>query len=161
MSTKEVTAVAIKFFAFWLLIYTVAQIPNLVVGLNNIHSYSEQQISPTNYALLIAVSLFIGIFTSFLLFKVSNSILKSMPDSSEEVNINLSQGFLLQLGGVYFIVSAISSLINISHIYIQEHVEPSSYLVLGTTIFRLLVGIIMLMDSKRWIYVLNKIGGRV
>jgi len=161
MNTKEVSAIAIKFFAFWLLIYTVAQIPSLLIGINNLHSYSQQDISPTNYSLLIVVSLFIGLLASFLLFRVSNSILNSIPVNSEEEKINVSQGFLLQLGGVYFIVTAISSLVNISRIYVQEHVETSSYIVLATIIFRLLVGISMLMSSKRWVYMLNKIRGRI
>jgi hypothetical protein len=160
MNTKEITAVGIKFFAFWLLINTVSQVPKLVISFSTLSRIAEQEISQTNFISLMFISIFIGFISFYLLWKSSNSILNSIPSISEKESSKDSHAFLIQLGGVYFIISSVSAIMRSLPTYFYENVELTTYLFLVSLVFEFIIGLTMLINSKGWVFLINRFRGR-
>ncbi len=161
MNTKEVTAIAIKFFAIWLLVQVILQVPSLLLVFNNIEGYVQQEFPHNLYVSVVGSFLLIGIIASFLLYRVSNSVLATLPETNENNKNNISQQFLLQLGGVYFIVSAILLFLGtFTNIRNTVSIEATSYLYIIGALFELVIGITMLVKSSVWVHWLHKLRGR-
>jgi len=84
MGTKEVTAIAIKLLAIWLLINLVLYIPSLSLTISSLQSYNEKMLPQSLYFAMLASSIFIGSLASYLLFRTSNAVLRSLPEPTKE-----------------------------------------------------------------------------
>lgn len=161
MSTKEITAIAIKFLAIWLLIQVLLQAPSLIIVINSIEGFTQQESDKNLYITLVLSYLVVGSVISFLLYRVANSILTSIPDSNDSDTSNLSQSFLLQLGGVYFIVSGILLMFSLLASSIKQSTIPlESYIYMCGALFELVVGLSMLIKSSVWALWFTKLRGR-
>lgn len=160
MNTKEITAIAIKLFAIWLLVQVILQVPSLLLVFNNVEGYIQQEFPHGLYVSVVGSFLIIGAIASFLLYRVANSVLASIPETNDNNKNNISQQFLLQLGGVYFIVSAILLFLGtFTNIRNTVSIEITSYLYSIGAVFELLVGLSMLIKSNNWVLILNRFRG--
>lgn len=161
MNTKEITAIAIKFLAIWLLVQILLQVPSLLLVFNNIEGYVEKEFPINIYVSVVGSFLFIGSIASYLLFRVSNSVLNSMPNSSNSEPGNISQQFLMQLGGTYFIISSLMVILGaITSLRAQVPTEFTNNLRLLGAFFELAVGLSMLIKSNVWVRWFAKLRGR-
>ncbi len=162
MNTRETTAIAIKLLAIWLLVNVVLNVPNLLLIFNTVASYKQEEIPKDLYISVVLSSLVIGIIASFLLFRTSNSVLNNLPAENNNDTNNISQQFLLQLGGVYFIVSSLIALLStLVSLKNQTAVETANYFFLLGSIFELSVGLHMTVNSNKWVSLFNKLRGRI
>lgn len=98
---------------------------------------------------------------SGVLFRVSNSILNSVPESEEISESAISQKFLLQLLGVFFIVGALSSLPGMGiRMFKPTEFQVTNYLYFAGYIFELGVGLYLLIKPEVWGAWLGKLRGR-
>jgi hypothetical protein len=161
MNSREITAIAIKFLAIWLLINVVLQTPSLLLTFDNIEGYTQHQFPHGLYVSVVGAFLLIGSIASILLYRVANSVLNSIPDTDSTDTENISQKFLIQLGGVYFTVSAILLFMGaFAHLSKQSVIELSDYLYMLGALFELAIGFSMLVKSSVWVYWLLKLRGR-
>ncbi len=161
MNTKEITAIAIKFLAIWLLVQILLQVPSLLLVFNNIEGYVEKEFPINLYVSVVGSLLFIGSIASYLLFRVSNSVLNSIPNTSNSEPGNISQEFLMQLGGTYFIISSLMVILGvITSIRVQVPTEFTNNLRFLGAFFELAVGFSMLIKSNVWVLWFAKLRGR-
>ena len=105
MKLKEIAAFAIKLSAIMLMISVLMHAPRLILSISAIERMYEDQFQPVFYISVVGMFFAIGLISSIVLYKVANSVLKSVPEKSDSVSI--SETFLLQVFGVYLIISAI------------------------------------------------------
>jgi len=159
MSTKEVTAIAIKFMSIWFMMHIILAAPSIVM-MSSFDNYRDWEDYESLYlSVLVGAFILIGGGVSYILFRVSNSILKSIPESEEVSESFVSQKFLFQLLGVFFIVGALTSLL--SHgITLFITPELHDYLYFAGYIFELIVGLYLLIRPEVWRLWLAKLRGR-
>lgn len=161
MSAKEVTAIAIKFFGIWLMINVVLYAPSMILAIASLDSYRDREVNEGLYFSVVGSFILIGVVASCILFRVSNSILKSVPESEEVSESVISQKFLLQLLGVFFIVGALSSLPGLGvRMFKPSEFQITSYLYFLGNIFELIAGLYLLIRPEVWRLWLAKLRGR-
>jgi hypothetical protein len=158
MNTREVTAIAIKLLAIWLLVHVIIYIPSLAVAFTSVQDFNQTELPQWLYYALVASSLIIGFLAAILLMRTSNSVLAST--STESTCSNIDQTFLLQLAGIFFIVSALAGLpgilLNLGKI---SSVETDTVFYLGGKLFELGVGLYLLIKPSVWVRLLNRLRG--
>ena len=120
MNTKEVTAIAIKLLALWLLIQVILYIPSLILIISTFGEINQNKVQLDFYVSVVVTFLVIGTVASFVLFRVSNSVLNKIPATTEIKHDGLSQQYILQVAGTFFIVSALSTLLSYSTVLLKE-----------------------------------------
>ena len=161
MNTKEITAIAIKFLAIWLLIQVALQAPSLILVINSIEGFTQQGSDKNLYVTVIASYLVVGVIASYLLYRVANSVLTAIPNTDNSDSSNISQQFLLQLGGVYFIVSGVLLMFSLLASSLKQSPIPiESYVYMCGALFELAVGLSMLVKSNVWALWFIKFRGR-
>jgi len=159
MSTREVTAIAVKLLAIWLLIHVILYIPSLALAFTSFQDFNQTELPQWLYYALVASSLIIGFFAAILLLRTSNSVLAST--NSESTDSNIDQTFLLQLAGIFFIVSALagmpSILLNLGKV---STVQTDTIFYLGGKLFELAIGLYLLIKPTVWLHWFNKLRGR-
>lgn len=111
MNTKEVTAISLKILAIWLLVNLFFSLPKLAFLALQLQQTFGVDIYPHNLFIgMTVITVLFGTLACYLLFRVANSVLRSL--NSDEVNAhgNLSEEFIIQIAGVFFLVSALISL---------------------------------------------------
>lgn len=160
MNGKEVTAVAIKFFGIWLIVNIVLYVPSIMLTITAIESDAMEKFGLGFYLAIGLSFVAIGVFASMALFRAANSVLE-INGSPDTASINISQEFLLQVGGVYFIVEALSLLPGTGiHVLTDSDIKPSSYLYFSGYLFQLGVGLYLLVKPTVWSQWLTKLRGR-
>jgi hypothetical protein len=158
MNTREITAIAIKLLAIWLLVHVIIYIPSLAVAFTSVQDFNQTELPQWLYYALVASSLIIGFLAAILLMRTSNSVLAST--STESTGSNIDQTFLLQLAGIFFIVSVLAGLpgilLNLGKI---SSVETDTVFYLGGKLFELGVGLYLLIKPSVWVRLLNRLRG--
>ncbi len=161
MNSQQITAVAIKCFAFWLLIQVVIYVPGMIGAYSTMKTYSGSDISLTTYTLMIASIISVGLFATYALLKVSNSILKNTKEPETINKDTVSHVFILQVVGGYFIVTALSSAPNMVYSTLSRDSDNiSNALYLFGNLFQLFIGLYLLISPGVWLCWLNKLRGR-
>ena len=104
MSTREVAAIAIKLLAIWMLLEVLIFLPGFI----SLFVHMQEAASLPYQIGLVCTYLAVGLLLAFVLFKTSNSVLSSTPDA--ESNSGVSEGFILQVAGAFFVASAFEHL---------------------------------------------------
>lgn len=158
MNTREVTAIAIKLLAIWLLVHVIIYIPSLAVAFTSVQDFNQTKLPQWLYYALVASSLIIGFLAAILLMRTSNSVLAST--GTESTGSNIDQTFLLQLAGIFFIVTALTSLpgilLNLGKV---STVQTDTIFYLGGKLFELGVGLYLLTKPAVWARLLNRLRG--
>jgi hypothetical protein len=158
MNTREITAIAIKLLAIWLLVHVIIYIPSLAVAFTSVQNFNQTELPQWLYYALVASSLIIGFLAAILLMRTSNSVLALT--STESTGSNIDQTFLLQLAGIFFIVSVLAGLpgilLNLGKI---SSVETDTVFYLGGKLFELGVGLYLLIKPSVWVRLLNRLRG--
>lgn len=162
MSTKEVTAIAIKLLALSLLVSVVLHAPRLILTISSMERMHGEEFQQNFYISVVSFFLVLGAVCSFALYKTSNSILKSIPESTPESDpIYISEKFILQVAGVYFIVSALQAFPSLAISFSSSPANMASYIgyFIGHA-FEVAVGLYLLVAPAVWVRAFNKLRGR-
>ncbi len=161
MNTKEVAAIAIKLLALWLLTQVILYIPSLILIINTFGAINQNTVPLDFYASVVCTFLVVGTVASFILFRVSNSVLNKVPMTSEINHEGLSQQFILQVAGTFFIVNALSTLLSYSTILLKdEQFNISNYFYVSGILLEFAIGAHLLVSSVIWVRWLNYFRGR-
>ncbi len=161
MNTKEVAAIAIKLLALWLLVQVILYIPSLILIINTVDSFNQDKTPLDFYVSVVCTFLVMGTVASFVLFRVSNKVLNSIPTSSKINYEGLSQQFILQVAGTFFIVNAISTILGYSTALLKdEQFNASNYIYVSGILLEFVIGAHLLVYSTIWVRWLNYLRGR-
>jgi len=161
MTPREITSIAVKFFGIYLLVNVVLYLPSMIVSITALQQYYQENFDTSIFIIVVGAFLILGVAVSFALFKFANSIAKQAPAQTDTPS-GLSQAFLLQVLGIYFVVSALSAFPGIG-ISVFKSTAGTDYskLFLGFGyLFQLVVGLYLLIKPKFWLHLLNKFRGR-
>ena len=161
MTSRDITAIALRLFSLWLLVQVMLNIPGLVMLLTSVEQYQGQVIPEYVHVFLIGSFIVLGILAALLIWVAANSALART--SSEETGELDQQGqmFLLQLGGAYFVITALAYLPR-SLGFLSHSLEFSLANLLWPLglVFQLCIGLALLVRSSQWEKLLAKLRGR-
>ena len=160
MTSQQLTALVIKILAIWLLVNVVLYLPSIAMLTTSFSKFNETAI-PTSFSVLIfSAFLVVGFLVAFIMLRVSNSVLNNVQESASPYSI--SPDLVLQVVGLFFIVSALSILPGqILVIAKQVSIQPPTYGYLAGELFKLFVGLYLFVKTAGWHTWLNKLrGGR-
>ncbi len=116
MNSRLTTAVAFKLFSIWLIVQMILHIPMVWQLFYMTIDYHSPSKVTNAYPYLILISLaFCGGLAAIIIFKLGNNVIDQIPDEQNS-NLNLIdlEILLLQLLGVFFVVTSIAYLPNIT-----------------------------------------------
>ena len=162
MTTQNISAIAVRFLAIWLLVKLIFNLPGLSLLFGSIESYTQRDVPIGVYISMVVAVLVVGLIASYLMYKSSETILSKTKDETTEQLSSNDHKFLIQLLGLYFIVTSITCLPS-SLSFLQYSDEIMFYNLLGTLgwVFQLIVGLFLIGSPKYWTLLLNKLRGRV
>ena len=133
MTTQNITAIAIRFLAIWLLVQLINNLPSLSLLFASIESYTQKDVPLGVYISMVIAVFVVGLIASYLMYKSSETILSKTTNENETSNqlSTTDHKFLIQLLGLYFIVASITCLPS-SLSFIQYSEEVKFYNLLGT-----------------------------
>ena len=165
MSQREILAIAIKVFSLWFLCWLFISVASFVPALVTIDQLDDKDIPTWAYIAVCGSFVLAGTLIAALLFRISNSVLSKL---SSESNINVSndnQKFILQVCGLFFIISSLiwlpSSFSYLLHSANTPGVSYAGYFfqAVGQSI-KLIFGLWLVVHPRWWVFVLNKLRGR-
>lgn len=159
MTSRQLTALAMKILAIWLLVHVVLYLPNIAMLSASAFQSNGAEI-PQSVSIAVFIGfLVVGFIVSIIMLRISNSVLSIASDESDENCV--APSFILQVAGVFFIVSAIAVLPGyILSLAKQSSIQPASYGYLVGYIFEIAVGGYLLVKPAVWVVWLNRFRGR-
>lgn len=152
MITQQITAIALKFLAIWLVLQMFLNLPSLVMLFTTLEQYQQKNIPAIIYFWIIACFLIIGLVAAYLISKTAASVLST---AKTETSLSLSedsQKTLFQFAGIYFVVRSLAQLpTSLAFIPITPTVELVNLLGLAGIIIQLLGGIWLIVYSGFWL----------
>ena len=160
MTSRDITAIALRLFSLWLLVQVILNIPSLVMLLTSVEQYQGQVIPEYVHIFLIGGIALVGLLAAFLIWVAARTDLARCPS---EGSVNLDQEgqmFLLQLGGAYFVVTALAYLPR-SLGFLSHSLEFSYSNLLWPLglVFQLCIGLSLVVRSSQWKKLLAKLRG--
>lgn len=161
MTSRDITAIALRLFSLWLLVQVVLNIPSLALLLISLEHYQGQATPEHVHVFLVGGFMAIGILAAFLLWLAAKSALARCYNTDTRNVDQQGQMFLLQLGGCYFVVTALANLPR-SLAFLANSLELSlaNYLWPVGLLFQLCIGLALLVRASKWVKLLAKLRGR-
>ena len=161
MVTQQITAIALRFFAIWLLIQLMLNVPNLIMLITSIGQYQQQEIPMGAYIGIIGALALVGLLAAFLINKAATSVLNKTKSNSEVTLDIESQKLLFQLVGLYFVVNALAYLPrSLSFIPSTTEIDITNWLWSAGLTFQLAIGVWLVSSSTFWLKLFSKLRGR-
>lgn len=149
MTSQQLTALAIKILAIWLLVNVVLYLPNIALIAFGVSPLSEAPIPLSISVAVLSGFIVTGLALSLIMLRMAKSILSSVPESREQIAFTPSVA--LQLTGLFFLVSALTVLPGYFLSQIKLSTIPmSSYGYMAGYIFKMAVGIYLLVKPSVW-----------
>lgn len=161
MIIRQITAIALRFIALGLLIKLTINIPVIFVLLDSSNSFGQQEMSDVLYGGVILAFIVIGSICAYLIWKVSKSLIDKAPNDTGSILNEDNQKFLIQLGGIYFIVNALVCLPPyIARIPFDSHAQLENSIYIFAWTLQLIIGILLTSRASYWQQWLLKLRGR-
>lgn len=159
MTSQQLTALAIKILAIWLLVHVVLYLPSIAMLTANLENFTDRAIPESLSVAVFIGFLAVGMAVSLIMFRVSKSVLSCVPESNQQ-NI-FTPTFALQITGLFFVVSTLAVLPGyVLSISKQAAIPLSSYGYLAGYAFKIAVGAYLLVKPSVWVHWFNKLRGR-
>jgi hypothetical protein len=161
MITQQVTAIALRVFALWLLVQVILHVPSFIMLFASAKQYPEQEIPSEAYIGIIGSFIIIGLIAAFLINRAANSILRGVKTGTEVILSGESQKVLFQLSGLYFVVNSLAYLPrSLSFISSTLEMPLSSIVWPAGLVFQLIIGLWLLSCTTFWLNLFSRLRGR-
>src|SRR5690606_38786131 len=161
MSTKEVTAIALRLFSIWLLVQIILNISSVALLQTSIGQYQGEVIPDYGYFMLIGSFIAIGLLAVHVIWASAKSALERCP-SVESQSLDLDgQRFLVQLGGAYSIITTLSYLPRpLAFLAHSLGFSYTNFLWPLGLVFQLCIGLGLLVKASHWAVLFAKLRRR-
>jgi len=160
MVIRQITAIALRLLAIWLLIQLILNLSSLIVLFANVEDYQQHEMPLFAYVSLIISFLAVGLVAAYLINKSANSVLDHAESQPETSLSNDSQKVLFQLAGFYFVVDAVSYLPrSLAFIPKTEGLSLLNLLWPAGVALQLIIGLWLVGSSSFWVGVFHKLRG--
>lgn len=160
MNPREITAIAIRFFAIYLLVNTVIYVPSMIVSMTMLQDYYQENFSQSVFVFVVGAFVGLGLVVIVTLNRLANSIASRVP-AETEVSSKLSQELLFQVLGVFFVVTGFSSMPGVIIAMFKK--SPFDSIMLLYTLgdlFQVLVGYYLVVKPKKFGEWMRRFGDR-
>lgn len=149
MNPKDITAIAIRFFAIYLLVNTVVYVPSMIVSMTMLQDYYQESFSPSIFVFVVGAFVALGLVVIVALNRLANSI-SSKVENETETDTKISQELLFQVLGVFFVVTGLSSMPGVI-IAMFKKTPFDSIMLLYTLgdLFQIVTGYYLVIKPKR------------
>ncbi len=163
MSQREIVAIAIKVFSLWFLCWLFIQVSSFIPMLATLGTWQGREVPVWVYAAICLSFLLAGLIIAALLFSVSTKALDSMSIETDIVISEENRKYILQVSGLFFVVSSLTWLPGSFIFLFHENHEAS---VLGLllkpagNLIQLIVGLWLVVHPSWWALAFRKLRGR-
>lgn len=158
MITQQITAVALKLIAIWLVLQMFLNIPSLVMLFTNLEQYQQKAIPAVIYFWMIACFLVIGLVAAYLVFKTAASVLTTAKTETTLALGEDSQKVLFQFAGIYFVVRSLAQLpASLAFIPVTPALDMANILGLTGIIVQLMAGLWLVIYPGFWLRLCQKL----
>ena len=161
MTSRNITAVALRLFSLWLLVQVILNVPGLVMLLTSIEQYQGRVIPEYVHVLLVGGLVLLGLLAAILIWFAAGSALARCSGQGSEWLDQEGRMFLLQLGGVYFMVTALADLPrSLGFLSYSLEFSYSDWLWTLGLVFQLCIGLSLAVAAPQWKVLLATLRGR-
>src|SRR5690625_7629159 len=108
MSTKEVTAIALRLFSIWLLVQIILNISSVALLLTSIGQYQGEVLPDYVYFMLIGSFIAIGLLAVYFIWASAKSALERCPSvQSQSFDLDAPPS-IVELRGAYCIITSLA-----------------------------------------------------
>jgi len=158
MSARILSAVAFKVFAIYLCVQVILYVPGIWSLYSSLGQWGDStEVSSFTPYLVASLFLLFGFAVVVILYKLGSSVLCSMPDEADKLNVDNMEVLLFQLLGLFFIVSAFTYLpVNIILVFFDDMYNPGGLGQVGkrfeifSHIIELTIGLTMVIRAPVW-----------
>lgn len=164
MTAKEITSLALKLFAIYLLVQMILAIPTLIASLVTTKEFLGPELSALWLWGASAAAVLIGLVAAWILWKLANKTLSKTSGERNETSFSGNEAAIFAALGLFLVVQALVRFFYVSAgAYVQYvRVEPSE-VPLQTTVLMVahiaqgLVGLSLILRTEGWMSLLQKI----
>lgn len=151
MITQQITAVALKIIAIWLMIQLFLNIPSLLMLMTNLEKYQQAAIPAIIYFWLMSCFLVIGLVSAYLIYRTAASVLVSSRTETDASLSADSQKLLFQFAGIYFVVRSLAQLPSaLAFIPVTPTLDMANVLGLTGLVIQLVTGLWLMLYPSFW-----------
>ena len=108
MTTNELTSVAIKVFAIYILVHAILSIPTFIATFSGLHFDRSNSWTEQVFWLLSVSSIVLLLIVTVLVWKLAGRVVEKAPSAVEKSeSCGIDEAFLLSLLGIYLCVEAV------------------------------------------------------
>ena len=161
MTSRDITAVVLRLFSLWLLVQVILNVPALVMLLTSIEQYQGRVIPEYVHVLLVGGLVLLGLFAALLIWFAAGSALARCSGEGGEALDQEGRMFLLQLGGVYFMVTALADLPqSLGFLSYSSEFSYTDWLWTLGLVVQLCIGLSLAVAASQWKVLLATLRGR-
>ena len=161
MSIREITAIVLRLFSIWLLVQVILNVPGMALLWISVEQYQGQVIPKYVYPLFMGIFIATGLLVACLVWVSAKSALARCPSAEAGSLEQDGQTFLLQIGGTYFIVTALANLPrSLGFLVHSLELSYTNFLWPFGLLFQLCIGLALLVKAPYWTMLLAKLRGR-
>lgn len=161
MITQQMTAVALKLIAIWLVLQMFLNIPGLIMLFTHLEQYQQKTIPAVIYFWMITCFLVVGLVAAYLVSKTAASVLATAKTETTLALAEDSQKVLFQFAGIYFVVRSLAQLpAALAFIPMTPTVEMTSLLGLAGIMLQLFAGLWLVIYPGFWLRLLQNLRNR-
>ncbi|MFY0666335.1 MAG: hypothetical protein JXQ97_17065 [Natronospirillum sp.] len=152
MTTKTLTSLALRVFALWLLAQLIVNSAQFFAVITALTGLAEHSLYPVYFLAFFGL----GILAVWLLWRLSGSVLNRVGEDDQQPLPQGTQAFVLQILGVYFLVTALAYLPR--HVVISVDWWKSVLPALGL-LLKGALGLALVVRAPAWANLLTKLRG--
>lgn len=164
MTNKEITALALKVFAIYVLVQTLLAVPMFVRAITSNFYNKEGLTTYTSLGIgILAIAILLGVGIS--IWKLSNRVISKTVSSSQiQTGPNTTEEFILSALGLYLAFKGLLSVLYMSvsaytQLYGQhtpQEVSPETVAYLVGNFIQVFVGLSLILRARGWVVLLRK-----
>jgi hypothetical protein len=164
MNSKEITSLAFKLLAIYVLVGILSQVGQFSMFFRNFFQYDS-----TWFYFLPVITIGVLVALFFLLWNLSNKVIVSSTNNEEvDDNLKVDQVFILSLVGFYLLPQGIFDLIRIlMSDYFSNHTPPNIsfntdsghmlYVYIAASLMKIIISLSLIFKTKGWAILFKKI----
>ncbi|GAB2711966.1 hypothetical protein [Halomonas garicola] len=162
MLSKQITAVALRLMALWLLVKLILSLPTYAMMLGAAGTVPEDS-APALLLLLIGVFLLVGLLAAWLIHRAANAALARVEQAAPDATAALGpqdQKLLFQLLGLYFLIAALAGLPDaLAFLPYWPQASWQSFLRPAGLLFQLGMGLWLAAGASFWCRLFHRLRG--
>ena len=164
MSNKELTKLALKIFAIYVMVQAILAVPQFFQAYVMLSNGSEYN-SATWFMAISAVSITLLAMLSVFTWRLSVNVSTQLLSESTNSSLNISETFILSVLGLYLIVFGLTrlSIASIGTYYTLQSANDINQNIAQNVIYLIvyfivtIIGLSLVIKTKGWLQLLNKL----